>query len=116
MSKSFDKLKKIVQEAVLAELDSSKERGMYEFIVDITKAASAGLKSIQGLKSKQMPTVKSQNAVEASLAALEMIFMDMSMNPAAYLDTDPGELVGAQVSKLDSRQSILDDGSTRSEF
>lgn len=106
----MDQIRKIVKEAVIQELgDQTKQRAMHDVIVDITKAAAVGMKVIESLKQKALPTQKATEAVAAAVTALEHIFHDMSTNPTRYLDVDPADMVQKHVSSLDRREDALRD-------
>lgn len=105
---NLDQLRKIVKEEVLKEMgDVQKAKAIHDVIVDIAKAASVGMKAVESLKSKAMPTEKATQAVSSAITALEHIFHDMSTNPTRYLDQDPQALVQQHVGSLDDREAAL---------
>jgi hypothetical protein len=104
------KIRAIVKEAVIQELgEQQKQKAMHDVIVDVTKAAAVGMKAIEALKSKALPTQKASEAVSSAITALEHIFQDMSTNPTRYLDVDPAAMVQKHVASLDSREASLRD-------
>lgn len=107
----LDHLRKIVKEEVLKEMEEQDtQRAMHDIIVDITKCAAVGLKALNNLKSKALPTKKAEEAVSSALIALEHIFHDMSTNPTRYLDQgEPGEIVRNHLQTLSDRESSLRD-------
>lgn len=109
-SPEYEKLRSIVKEEVLREMEEQqKAKSMHDTIVDIAKAAAAGQKAVETLKSKAMPTEKSAQAVSAAVTALEHIFNDMVTNPTRYLDHDPAAVVQKHVKSLDDREASLRD-------
>jgi predicted Zn-ribbon and HTH transcriptional regulator len=83
---------------------------MHEMGVALTKAASASLKTLEGLKAKsKMPSQKAQAAIDMHIDALEQIFNDMWQSPLSYLDNTPDEVVTQRRSNLDDRESSLVD-------
>lgn len=106
----IDKLRRIVKEEILKEMeDHNKQRSLHDIIVDVTKAAANGMKSIESLKTKSMPTQKATAAVSDAITALEHIFHDMSTNPTRYLDEDPDEVVQKHMRHLDDKEASLRD-------
>ncbi len=110
MKKDNDIIRKLVKEAVLQEIgEQNKQRAMHDIIVDIAKAAAVGMKGIENLKNKALPTQKATDAVSSAIVALEHIFQDMSHNPTRYLDVDPAQSIQKHVDNLDRRENSLQD-------
>lgn len=96
---------KLNEEAITIEPGEKKERprSLPETAIELTKAAHAGLKALNALKSKTMPTAKASSAVSSHLTVLEQIFNDIWQNPVAYLDVSPEEVVSKHEQDVDAR-------------
>lgn len=113
---ALESLRTIVRKEVAQQLQEDiggveKAVPMHVLVNKITKSAGDGIKSLENLKNKEMPTQKARHAIESSVMALEHIFNDMLRNPTAYLDQgDPNELVSQHRAKLDGQERALADG------
>jgi hypothetical protein len=120
-STTLANLRNIVRKEVVQQLKEDiggveKAVPMHVIVNKITKAAGDGIKSLDHLKNREMPTQKAMNAIESSVHALEHIFNDMLRNPTAYLDQgDPNEIVSQHREKLAGQEQALASGSDSGE-
>lgn len=118
---TLESLRNIVRKEVAQQLKedvgADKSVPMHVLVNKITKSAGDGIKSLEHLKNREMPTNKARNAIESSVMALEHIFNDMLRNPTAYLDQgDPNEIVAQHQAKLDDRERALTDNTEPQSF
>lgn len=97
-----------IKESSLKENVTDKQLPMHVLVNKITKSAGDGIKSLENLKNKEMPTQKAMDAIASSIQALEHIFNDMLRNPTAYLDQgNPDEIVASHRQRLDNIESSI---------
>jgi ribosomal protein S25 len=119
-STTLANLRNIVRKEVVQQLKedigADKAVPMHVLVNKITKAAGDGIKSLEHLKNREMPTQKAVHAIESSVQALEHIFNDMLRNPTAYLDQgDPNEIVSQHREKLAGQEQALSSGGNSGE-
>lgn len=102
--KTIDSLKQLIRKQIAEVKEGESPKNMHEMVALLTKAASTGLKAMEGLKSKvKMPSQKATAAIALHLDALESILNDMWQSPMSYLDTHPDDVVAQRRSDLDNR-------------
>jgi len=89
---------------------------MHDGVVAITKAAASCIKTVEALKSKDFPTVKSINAVSAAVEGLEALLQDMLRSPMDYLDVDADQLVKDHEAKLTAAMEEVSESSDEEEL
>jgi hypothetical protein len=94
--------------SVQPEVKEEKPRSLPEIAIELTRSAHTGLKALESLKSKKMPTAKATAAVSAHLAHLERIFNDIWQNPVAYLDVSPEDIVKQHEKNIEANYATGD--------
>lgn len=108
--KTIEALKRVIRKQIAEVKNGESPKSMHEMAVELAKTASAGLKSIEALKSKvKLPSGRAQNAVDMHISALEKLFNDMWQTPLSYLDNTPDDVVSKRRSDLDDREASLVD-------
>lgn len=108
--KTIESLKKLIRKQIAEVKDAESPKSMHEMGVALTKAASASLKTLEGLKVRaKMPSQKAQMAIDMHIEALEQLFNDMWQSPLNYLDKSPDEVVTQRRGDLEDRETSLVD-------
>jgi delta-aminolevulinic acid dehydratase/porphobilinogen synthase len=87
----------------IAAAPGGKQLSMPETAIALTKAAHVGLKAVESLKSKSMPTSKAANAISQQINILEKILNDIWQNPVAYLDKSPDAVLSDHDAEIEKR-------------